>query len=90
MNILIPAIRKLEASVLKLYLVNTAMNSKSDKMIEFFSKMSSDLQGQPEWKDWFGEDLKIYNLLYRNHLSMYNDDFSFLFFFPHYNSCRLL
>ncbi|CAB3359932.1 Hypothetical predicted protein [Cloeon dipterum] len=48
-----PAIRKLESSVLKFYVINTVSNNKTDKMLEFFSKMSSELQGQPEWKEWF-------------------------------------
>jgi WD repeat-containing protein 91 len=48
------AIRKLETSVLKFYLVNAVSNSKTDKVLEFFSKMATELQGQPEWKDWFG------------------------------------
>jgi hypothetical protein len=34
--------------------VNAVSNSKTEKVLEFFSKMSTELQGQPEWKDWFG------------------------------------
>ncbi|EZA59415.1 hypothetical protein DMN91_001587 [Ooceraea biroi] len=48
-----PAIRKLENSVLKMYLVNAAVNGKQDKIQEFFNKMASELQGHSEWKEWF-------------------------------------
>ncbi|XP_059482085.1 WD repeat-containing protein 91 [Neocloeon triangulifer] len=48
-----PAIRKLETSVLKYYVVNTISNNKNDKLLDFFNKMASELQGQSEWKDWF-------------------------------------
>ena len=48
------AIRKLEISVLKFYLVNAVASSKNEKVLEFFIKMATELQGQPEWKDWFG------------------------------------
>jgi hypothetical protein len=34
--------------------VNAVSNSKTEKVLEFFIKMSTELQGQPEWKDWFG------------------------------------
>lgn len=50
-----PAIRKLESAVLKFYLVNASENNKQDKLIEFFTKLTSELIGQSEWKDWFGK-----------------------------------
>lgn len=46
-------VKKLENCVLKLYLVNCATNNKQDKIIEFFAKMTPELQNQIEWKDWF-------------------------------------
>lgn len=49
-----PAIRKLENAVLKMYLVNAAVNGKQDRIQEFFTKMASELQGHSEWKEWFG------------------------------------
>lgn len=49
-----PAIKKLENSVLKMYLVNAAVNGKQDRIHEFFNKMTPELQGHSEWKDWFG------------------------------------
>lgn len=49
-----PAIRKLENSVLKMYLVNAAVNGKQDKIQEFFARMAPELQGHSEWKEWFG------------------------------------
>ncbi|KAK3932037.1 WD repeat-containing protein 91 [Frankliniella fusca] len=48
-----PAVRKLENAVLKLYVVNTVVNGKTDKLNEFFSRLAPELQGQGEWKDWF-------------------------------------
>lgn len=47
------AVKKLENSILKMYLVNAIANSKPDKVNEFFLKMTNDLQCQTEWKDWF-------------------------------------
>ncbi|XP_071440748.1 WD repeat-containing protein 91 [Hetaerina americana] len=48
-----PAVRKLENAVLKMYLVNAVLNGKQEKLTEFFSKMTSELLTQAEWKDWF-------------------------------------
>jgi hypothetical protein len=48
-------VKKLENAVLKLYLVNCAVNNKTDKVMEFFLRMTPELQNQNEWKDWFGK-----------------------------------
>ncbi|XP_076173533.1 WD repeat-containing protein 91 [Ptiloglossa arizonensis] len=48
-----PAVRKLENAVLKMYLVNAAVNNKQDRIQEFFVKMTPELQGHSEWKEWF-------------------------------------
>ena len=47
------AINRLESGVLKLYLVNCIQNKNSEKVKDFFEKMSSELHGQSEWKEWF-------------------------------------
>ncbi|XP_017871436.1 PREDICTED: WD repeat-containing protein 91 [Drosophila arizonae] len=47
------AVKKLENSLLKYYLVSAYSNNKSDKISEFFNKLASELQQQSEWKDWF-------------------------------------
>lgn len=47
------AVRKLEHGVLKLYLVTAHSAGKTDKITEFFMKLSAELQSQPEWKEWF-------------------------------------
>lgn len=49
------AVRKLENAILKFYLANAVANGKTDKVSEFFTKMTVDLQGQPEWKEWFSK-----------------------------------
>ena len=49
------AIKKLENALLRLYLVNAAINGKQDKVNDFFEKLGSELQNQADWKDWFGE-----------------------------------
>ncbi|XP_014277435.1 WD repeat-containing protein 91 isoform X1 [Halyomorpha halys] len=49
----IPGVRKLESSLLKFYLANAIANNKSEKVVEFFNKMTPEIQGHPEWKDWF-------------------------------------
>lgn len=48
-----PAVRKLENAVLKMYLVNTVVNNKQDRIQDFFTKMTPELQGHSEWKEWF-------------------------------------
>ncbi|ERL89044.1 WD repeat-containing protein 91 [Dendroctonus ponderosae] len=49
----IPSVKKLENAVLKLYVINAASNNKPDKVIDFFLKLTPELQNQAEWKDWF-------------------------------------
>nr|XP_026495472.1 WD repeat-containing protein 91 [Vanessa tameamea] len=51
-----PAVRKIEYSLYKLYLVTASQNAgsvRNDKVAEFLSKMLPELQGQSEWRDWF-------------------------------------
>lgn len=47
--------KKLESSIFKFYVVNALSNNKTDKVTEFFSKMVNEIQGQAEWKEWYGE-----------------------------------
>lgn len=54
------AIKKMENSLLRMYLVNASSNGKQEKVQEFFEKLGSDLQNQPEWKDWFGRHTFLY------------------------------
>ena len=44
------AVARLEANVLKLYVVHCVQNKKNDKAREFFEKMAPELQGKEEWK----------------------------------------
>ena len=44
---------KLESSLYKLYLIQALQSKETGKVREFFDKLSVDLQGNPEWKDWF-------------------------------------
>ncbi|XP_006819561.1 WD repeat-containing protein 91-like [Saccoglossus kowalevskii] len=46
-------IRKLEVSLMRLYVVHAIQNGKHDKVNEFFEKLAPELQGQSEWKEWF-------------------------------------
>lgn len=48
-----PAIKKMENSILRMYLINAAINTRQEKVHEFFEKLGPDLQNQTEWKDWF-------------------------------------
>ncbi|XP_066145739.1 WD repeat-containing protein 91 [Euwallacea fornicatus] len=48
-----PSVKKLENAVLKLYVINAVTNNKPDKVIDFFLKLTPELQNQTEWKDWF-------------------------------------
>ncbi|XP_061388975.1 WD repeat-containing protein 91 [Musca vetustissima] len=47
------AVKKLENSLLKLYLVTAYNHNKTEKITEFFNKLAAELQQQSEWKDWF-------------------------------------
>ncbi|XP_060650773.1 WD repeat-containing protein 91 [Drosophila nasuta] len=47
------AVKKLENSLLKYYLVTAYSNNRTDKISEFFNKLAAELQQQSEWKDWF-------------------------------------
>lgn len=47
------AIKKMENSILRMYLINAAINTRQEKVHEFFEKLGPDLQNQTEWKDWF-------------------------------------
>ena len=47
------AVRKLENSLYKMYAVSCVQSKQHEKLREFFEKMTSDLHGQTEWKDWF-------------------------------------
>nr|SVE92418.1 EOG090X0719 [Megafenestra aurita] len=48
-----PAIKKMENSLLRMYVVNACTNGKQEKVHEFFEKLGHELQHQIEWKDWF-------------------------------------
>ncbi|KAK4018483.1 WD repeat-containing protein 91 isoform X1 [Daphnia magna] len=48
-----PAIKKMENSLLRMYLINACINGKQEKIQEFFEKLGCELQHQLEWKDWF-------------------------------------
>lgn len=48
------AVKRIEANMLKLFLVSAHAANKPDKVHEFFLKCP-ELQSQSEWKDWFGE-----------------------------------
>ncbi|XP_076363628.1 WD repeat-containing protein 91 isoform X1 [Tachypleus tridentatus] len=47
------AAKKLETALLRMYVVACVTSSRQDKLLEFFERMSHELQGQSEWKDWF-------------------------------------
>lgn len=49
------AVKKLENSLLKFYLIHALTNNRSDKVNEFLTKMTNDLQLQNDWKDWFSK-----------------------------------
>lgn len=59
----ISAVKKLENGILKMYLVNAVANNKSEKVNEFFIKMTNDLQNQIEWKDWFSKCTIHFNVI---------------------------
>ncbi|KAJ8025531.1 WD repeat-containing protein 91 [Holothuria leucospilota] len=46
-------IRRIEISLLRLYVITAVQSSRSEKVTEFFEKMCLEIQTQPEWKEWF-------------------------------------
>lgn len=58
-SFIITAVKKLENAVLKLYLINAIKNNKPDKVTDFFTKMTPELQNQNEWKEWFRKFFKL-------------------------------
>lgn len=48
-------VRKMEVGLLKFYLVFAAQNNKHDKVMEFFEKMTPELQSQSEFREWFSK-----------------------------------
>lgn len=52
------AVKRIEANMLKLFLVTAHSANKPDKVHDFFMK-SPELQSHSEWKDWFGELILI-------------------------------
>ena len=49
------SVRKLESSVLKLYVVNAHQCNRQDKVLAFFEQLGAELQTHSDFKDWFGE-----------------------------------
>ncbi|KAK7486232.1 hypothetical protein BaRGS_00022555 [Batillaria attramentaria] len=47
------SVRKLEISLLKLYVVNAQQNNRQDRVRDFFERMGPELQNQQEFRDWF-------------------------------------
>ncbi|CAG5122992.1 unnamed protein product [Candidula unifasciata] len=45
--------RKLETSLLKLYIVNAQQSGRQDKVLAFFEQMGVELQTHPDFKEWF-------------------------------------
>jgi len=48
-----PCIRKLNTSILRIYLVLTVQAGRQEKVSEFYEKMIGQLQSQLDWRDWF-------------------------------------
>ncbi|XP_073668613.1 WD repeat-containing protein 91 isoform X1 [Paramisgurnus dabryanus] len=48
-----PTVSKLRTSLYRFYIIHTVQMKNSEKTQEFFQKLSLELQGQAEWRDWF-------------------------------------
>jgi len=46
-------VKKLETSLLKLYLVSCQQSKQQERIREFFTRLAPELAGQSEWKEWF-------------------------------------
>lgn len=49
-----PSERKLESSLLKLYIVNAHQSGRQDKVLAFFEQLGVELQAHPDFREWFG------------------------------------
>lgn len=49
------SVRKLESSLLKLYIVNAHQSGRQDKVLAFYEQLGAELQSHPDFKDWFGK-----------------------------------
>ncbi|XP_059171646.1 WD repeat-containing protein 91-like [Physella acuta] len=47
------SVRKLESSLLKLYIVNAHQSGRQDKVLAFYEQLGAELQSHPDFKDWF-------------------------------------
>ncbi|QQP58193.1 WD repeatcontaining protein 91like, partial [Caligus rogercresseyi] len=47
------AANRLETSILKLYLVSCVQTRHFERVKEFFERLAPEIQGMPEWKEWF-------------------------------------
>ena len=54
------SVRKLEVSLLKLYVVNAQQNNRQDRVRDFFEKIGPELQNQLEFREWFGTSPYVY------------------------------
>uniref|UniRef100_A0A8C7CEX6 WD repeat-containing protein 91 n=1 Tax=Oncorhynchus kisutch TaxID=8019 RepID=A0A8C7CEX6_ONCKI len=48
-----PTVSKLRTSLFRYYVVYTVQLKNIEKTQEFFQRQAQELQGQPEWRDWF-------------------------------------
>ncbi|XP_062340047.1 WD repeat-containing protein 91 isoform X1 [Osmerus eperlanus] len=48
-----PTVNKLRTSLFRYYVVHTIQSRNLERTQEFFLKQAPELQGQPEWRDWF-------------------------------------
>ncbi|PIK55449.1 putative WD repeat-containing protein 91 [Apostichopus japonicus] len=46
-------VRRIEVSLLRLYVINAVQSGRTEKVSEFFDKMCYEIQTQAEWKEWF-------------------------------------
>ena len=67
-------VRKLETSILRLYVVNTIQTNKNDKLTEFFEKMAADLQSQTEWREWFSKSCGLRVFVWNNQVMKTKND----------------
>lgn len=78
----VTAVKKLESSLLKLYLVTAFVAGKQDKITDFFVKLAPELHAQPDWKEWFCKRKK--QKTYLNSIAMK----IFLFLFSVFPFCK--
>lgn len=78
---LVSTFSKLEASLLRFYVVHALQSNRRDKVVEFFTVHGPDLlqSSQEDWTQWFGAFLGFLCFFFCSEISVYECDYEILY-----------